>query len=54
MQAVGSHNYHNGFAVHIGGSNEPKSIQQALSKDHNISGGHVSYVIYNTQTAQVV
>ena len=43
MKTVCPHNYqHNGFVVHTGGINEPKSVQQALSKENNISGGHVS------------
>ena len=43
MKTVCLHKYHHkGFMVHIGGNNEPKSIQQALSKEHNISCGHVS------------
>ena len=43
MKTVCLHNYHqNRFVVHIGCTDEPKSVQQALSKEHNISGGHVS------------
>ena len=43
MKTVCPHNHHhNGFVVHIGGTNEPKSVQRALSKKNNISGGHVS------------
>ena len=36
------------FVVDIGGTIEPKILHQALTKEHNISGGHVSQVIYNT------
>ena len=55
MKAVCLHNYHhNGFVVHIGCTNEPKIVQQALGKEHNLSGGHVSYAIHNIQTAQIV
>ena len=43
MKTVCLHNFHrNGFVVHIGCTNEPKSVQQAVGKEHNLSGGHVS------------
>ena len=43
MKTLCLHNYlHNDFVVHIGCTNEPKSVQQALGKEHNLSGGHVS------------
>ena len=43
MKTVCPHNYHhNGLVVHIGCTNEPKSVQQALGKNNNLSGGHVS------------
>ena len=55
MKTVCLHNYHRKeFVVHIGCTNEPKSVQQALGKEHNLSGGHVSYAIHNIQTAQIV
>ena len=55
MKTVCLHNYHhNGFVVHIGCTNDPKSVQQALGKEHNLSGGHVLYAIHNIQTAQIV
>ena len=34
--------HHNGFKVHIGGTNEPKGLHQALSKKHNINCSDVS------------
>ena len=38
MKTVCLHNYHhNGFVVHIGCTKEPKSVQQALGKEHNLS-----------------
>ena len=43
MKTVCLHNYHhNGFVIHIGCTNEPKSVQQALGKEHSLIGGHVS------------
>ena len=42
------------FVADIGGTIEPKILHQALTREHNISGGHVSQVIYNTQTAQIM
>ena len=43
MKTVCLHNYHhNDFVLHIGCTNEPKSVQQDLGKEHNLSGRHVS------------
>ena len=34
--------HHNGFVVHIGGTDEPKSLHQAQSKEDNINCSDVS------------
>ena len=47
MKTVCPHKYrhkyhHNGFVVPIGDTNEPKSLHQALSKEHNINCSDLS------------
>ena len=47
MKTVCPHKYHRkyhhtGFVVHIGDTNEPKSLHHALSKEHNINCSDLS------------